>query len=771
MAERTEQEALAAPPAPSAGGAERGARRWLAPGALYLVLQSVQVVVLHELAPRFFWLDDSQRQFGPMAWWMGRNLRDGRPPVMDPDLGMAGNLVADMQYGALDPLQWVFQSVAGRFDNLVLLSWAYTSVLTALLGAGTLWLLLHYRVRPVLAVAGALGVASSGFYMWYGGSWWPLMWSTAWLPLLWAGLASRRWPGAIVAGVATWALLTSGNPYAVPFGVLIVAGQVWENLRERGSVRSLVNARLVSRLVACTGGVIVALPTLLTALQLVPIMGRGLPDPEVGNSGFAVANLADVVLGGMTLMGQTNTWNGNIGKAPALATLLVALPLLALVRWERAIRASGVLTAAVLYLAAVVFTQLPSQILVFRSPVRYLVAVQVALPLLALIAFTAAPDLSRRRLRVVGLILGAQLVLSLFRAPVFFRWHLLAAVVTAAAFAATVMVARNRPSWPLAPSVVLLAAVFASLLVGEQMMVSVQERFDDINSLPESGSRPFRVLTPGYAPGGTVQEYRENAYATDTHLTAIVQGNFGDDMGLSTGITAGNTNLIAGLKPGFGSLAVAQAELGEHWCRLYEGDTCSSPAELLATVPGTSMPWVDVLSSDRVVLEQPAEPEIARHFETEWERHSEREGWVEYRREDGLPGRITVARGVEVSTSDWTAGLAYAGEPMDVYSVSTGGFPGSLIFRTPYWPGFRATLDGASLAVSSVDQSVLKIDLPPGLSGAELEIFYEPIGVTISLAATMAGIVVILASGAGQAAWSRRRRAGFPHSAGDRAAA
>src|SRR3954453_7206372 len=87
-------------PSAPAGAPSRARRRVggiaLAFGA-YLFVQCLQLLLVRHWAPRFFWFDDSQAQFGPMTWWLGGNADGGRPPLMDSDLGMGGNFVADMQ--------------------------------------------------------------------------------------------------------------------------------------------------------------------------------------------------------------------------------------------------------------------------------------------------------------------------------------------------------------------------------------------------------------------------------------------------------------------------------------------------------------------------------------------------------------------------------------------------------------------------------------------------------------------------------------------------
>lgn len=741
---------------------------------LYFLVQALQVGTLLNMAPRFFWADDAVRQFGPMAWWLGRNLRGGRPPLMDPDLGMSSNLAADMQYGVLDPLHWIFQRIAGLFEDFAALSWFYGSVSVLLMGAGTLWLLLHYRVRSLFAVGGAIGTASSSFFLWYGSSWWPLLWSSAWLPWLWVGLVSRRWHGALVAGLATWAILASGNPYALPFAFLILVGQLWEQRRGSSSGREMMNAHLVTKLTACAGGVIAALPGLLTTIQIAPLMGRDRPEAVIGNHGFGVPNLADVIVGGTTLMGQTNVWGGSIPLAPAMATMILALPLLALVSWRKAIRAPGVLTCLIVYVAAIVFTQFPTSTGPLRFPFRYLVIAQIMLPLLALIAVSAAPKFDRDRLRLAGLLILGQFVLSVLRAPFLFGWHLGALALSVSAFVAVGHVLRkDERKRRAAAALTAIICVALGPLLGARMMISVQRRVNDAEErqarergdratagsdwAPDVGRAPFRTVYPGYQLGLTVEEYRSRTYAVDEALT-VVAWNFAEDSGWHSGVLAGNGNLITGLKTGFGSLAVWHKALNKHWCRDYVGATCGDHSRLLAQVSGTSRPWIDVLSGNTVVLQASAPREISEYFEANWDRRSKSEDWVEYGRRSTLPGRVAGAHAVAVDVSDWSAQPAYAGRPMDVYRVTTKDDPGSLITRIPYWPGLAATIDGNPVPVSSVDKAILKIDLPSGLSDAKLEIFYEPIGAKISAPATVLGIGVILLSALAMAAVARCRR-------------
>lgn len=731
--------------------------------AVYLVLQLLQLFVLSRLAPRFFWLDDSQGQFGPMLWWMGQHLQGGRPPLMAPELGMAGNLAADMQYGALDPLHWGLQALTRLTDDFLVMSWAFATLCVLLLGTGVLTVLRHYGVPHWLAVAGALGVASSGFFLWYGGSWWPLMWSAAWLPWFWWGLTARRWTGPLVLGVSTWALLASGNPYILFFALALVGGQAFEQIRDGGGWQVLLRPLGLARIAAAVGGLLIALPTLLTTIELSAYMSRLAPDPLVGNAGFGVTNLADVLLGGPTLLGQTNSFGGTLPLVPAMSTLIVAVGAVAFVEWRRALRAPGVVTAGVVYLLAVVFTQLPTVVAMFRYPFRYLVVVQIMLPLLVLIALRAAPRFSRGRLAAAGALVFAQTLLAAFRAPVFLSWHVFAGVLTAVAVAALVVALRGaagagrRRAWTAAAVVVAIS--WGAVFLGVQMMISLQERRNALDGVAAAADVPFRSLPAGRQLGTTVDAYEERSLATDTSATVITYG-FEGDMGWSAGVLRSNGNLVADFLTGTGSYAVWHASLNERWCRTYEGATCEDPAELLSPAGDTGTSWLELMSEDTILLDRDA-PELLREYlAREWTLVEEGEEYTEFRREDDLPGRITAASGVSVEQGTAETGLAYGGRPMDAYTVSTGPDGGWLAFRIPYWPGMTATLGGEPVDVGAVEDAVLRIDLPAGVTAERLEISYVPIGERLLLPATVAGALLILAASAWAAVAGHRSRPG-----------
>ncbi|RBY96442.1 hypothetical protein DQ237_07245 [Blastococcus sp. TF02-8] len=725
----------------------------------YLAAQLAQLIVLHRLVPRFFWLDDSQAQFGPMAWWLGRNLDNGIPPLVDPGQGASGNVTSDMQYGVLDPLHWLLWGVLGRQDNVLTMAWEYGATCVILLGLGVLALLRRHGVPGFVATAGALGVASSGFFLWYGSFWWPLMWGSAWLPWLWLGLSSRRPRGLLLTGLATWAVLASGSPYTIPFALVIVIAQAFEMRREAGGLRPLVHSRaFLGQFGALVAGVLVAMPTLLNAVQQSSYVERQSADEVIGNTGGQVPNLLDVLVGGPTLLGQTNAFNGAVGLVPAMATFLLGLPLVAMVRWRAAFSAPGLVTAGALALAGVIATQLPTVVGLFRYPFRYLVVVQIALPVLVLLGLAVAGTVTRRRVAVATGLVGVQLALAISRAPLLWPWHVAGAVVVAVALIAF-LVSRSRVDRVgVLAAVVLVVLTAVPLVLAEKMMVVVQDRLNIERGFTGAAGQPYRDIgvpdqSGAGAMGQTVREFRDRSILTDRTATVYAWGFFGDvfgsDRGWAKGFFPGNANLLAGATVGTGYVTSPHKGLAPILCTSYVGNVdCPSPTRLLNRVPGTDLPWIEALSSDTVALSRSVPEELRSYFDRRWEQVDGDGEWQTYRRpeEMRLPGRIAALDGVEVAREGWSVGLGRIDQPQEEYTVTTSGqSEGTVLLRVPYWPGYRATIDGEEVPVTAVDDALVEVTVPAGVRDGRLALTFDPIGAQLlypSLAAG-AGLMIL----------------------------
>ena len=779
---------------PAAAGRPPGPHRsTLAWVGVYVAAQAAFLLLLRVLSPRFFYLDDQQAQYLPMFAWMGRNLSGGRPPLLAPEQGAAGNLVADAQYGAYDPVHWLISALVSTAGNLNDAAWVLGGVPVFVLGLGIVTLLRSYRCAPALAVAAALGTASSGFFLWFGTAWWPLMWSTSFLPWLWYGLATRRWLGVPVTGVAAYLLASAGYPYNLLFAGVTVAAQLGERW-VAGGLPALRAPETVARCVAGLGGVVAALPGLLSVAQMLPFTTREFPQTAAGNPAMFVPNLVDVVLGSSTLTPNVSDfWFGNLMWAPVAATVAFAVPAAALVAWRQVVSRPGVATAAVLVVTAVLATQLPTYVGPFRQPWRYLADYQLYLPILVVLGLTYGAVLTRARLVAAAGLAGLQFLLAVARSPLQAGWHLLALVVAGLALAS--VVAHRDPAragMRRAGTVGLLLTVLAAAVLSERAATALDNRFQAINGFPLR-DEPARDLYPRDRWPSTVAEFREHALrgadpdpdsdpAPDPDApvapaapldgidpTVLTFSGLSDPKGLSdpqggwgTGVLGGNANLFADVQPGFGYVAVGHKAWAERTCGGRYGQrsaTSECVGRMLEPVPGTDRPYVDVLASDRVLLAEDTPGPLVAYFDSAWDELGPVGAYTAYARRAATPGRVTATRGEvsEVVALSEPGRPAYGGQPLGSYRVSTGPAGGELLLRVPFWPGLEATVAGEPVEVGDVDGTLTVVPLPGGLAGAPVEVTFSPVGEPLLVPALALGLVLV--GGATASAAGRRRAA------------
>ncbi len=736
-------------------------RNWI---FVYLLGQSIFFYALRKLDRRFFWLDDQQVQFLPTYHWFGRNLLDGRPPLMSPELGNAGNFVADAQYGVYDPGHWLLSALVSRAENLNDAAWIMSGSCVVVLGVGVITLLSHYRCPPVLSVAAALGLANTGFFLWFGSSYWPLMLSTAWLPWFWYGLATPHRRGVLIVGLSAYLLIGAGYPYNLIFAAATVLAQAGERWL-RGGFRAVMAREALARAAAGIAGVIAGLPTLLSLAQMVPFTTRTFPVGPLGNPGGFIPSLVDVLVGGSTLTPLvTTTFFGNLLLAPVAATAVFAVPALVLVRWRAVWRHPGVLTALALLALAVVATQTPTYVGPLRYPWRYLALVGLYMPLLVVLGLTYGAAFTKKRLVAAAVILAGQAGLAVLRAPALVWWHLVALLVASLAVAGLVAAASaTRRSLVVAGMVTLLATAVGAPLVGERSAVSSQAKVDVASGAPVTG-RPSRSLVTRPEWGETVADFRQQSVAVGKDLTVLAWG--GDlstpASGWGNGVLTGNANLLSDLLPGFSYAASAQAGWAIRGCQDHVGQHLAVPGcieGLLAPVPGLNdVSWIEAMSSDEVLLSQSTPPEIIVYFEQRWRAAGSIRTYLRYVRKTATPGRVTGTAGqvTQVEQRKGDAQLAYGGRPFDSYRVTTEAGGGELVLRIPYWPGLRASVDGRPVSVTDIDRTLTAIRLPADLDQANLQLEFRPVGEVLLWPSMALGAVGVLLATAAARPFRRR---------------
>lgn len=772
--------------APSTGGVGR----WLRAQASYALLQAAFLAVLLGVSPRFFWVDDQQGQFLPVLAAHGRLLARGAVPLLDVGSGAAGNHLADPQTGVLDPLHWVLSVLVSRVDDLAVAAAVLGVGAVLLLGAGVVAVGLRAGAPTGLAVATAVGTASTGFSLWWGSSWWPSMLGFALLPWLWLGLTSTGRLGVLLVGLSSWALAGSGHPYSLVLAAVLVVAHHVEVVRAGGGA-ALLGRRVLARLLAGLAGLVGGAPALVGALEMAPATSRSVPETAAGNLGERIPNALDVVLGGVTLSPVVTGDifdTGSVLIPPLAATFVLAVPALALVDWRRAAASPGVPTALALALAAVVLTQAPTYVGTFRFPYRYLAAVAIWVALLALVALAAAPAPGRRRLRVAAGLVGAQVVLALLRAPAGWPWHLAAGAAGLLGLLVLVVVlragagARAVPPRPRRGQAVrrrlvaggLLALVgLAGPLLGLANTWSLGE--DRQRLAGEGPVELWRQLLTFPEWSTDVADLRRQAVAPDQVVT-LPRYAVGPEQGWAWGVFTANAGLSVGQRTGFGYSAASHEAWASRWCSNQRGAPTGSQdcvEGLLATAPGTDAAWLDVVSSDVLVL-QPETPEALRaHVEQSprWEAAGERGRDAVFRRADDLPGRVTWAppgaRVVPVTGTRTDPGgadaveqdVAVLGEPFATFSASTGAQPAEVVLAVPAWPGLTATAAGAAVPVGSLEGTATTVVLPAGLEDAVVEVSFEPLAARAfwpCVGAALAGLVAAALTHGGSLPTRRR---------------
>ena len=783
--------AHAAAPVGRSGG-HRGA--WLAAGS-FLLGEAVFVLLLRRWQPRFFYQDDKIAQYLPVWQWLG--AQPGlRLPLIDPDQGSGGNFTGDLQYGVMDPFHWLLAGVLSRMDGLVSAAWGLHVLAVTVLGLGTVALATRLGARPVWALMAALGAANSGFLLWFGSSWWPAAWGTALLPWLWWALISpSRWALPVAAGSA-YLLATSGYPYTLPFAALIVLGVVIERVLQhrRGAgapasdaptsgaatsdattsdatapAASRVGATdpvaVLPRLLAAAGGLLLAAPGLLASFAMAPFSQRAAADaelPRLGNSGDYIPNLVDVLVGGPSTSPSVTGWWGTILPPAAMATAWFVLPALALVRWRAlGLRAGpaavpGLVTGGLLCLAAVLATQTPTVVASLRFPFRYAVVLEVFLPVVvAVLASRGGLSLSRWRVVVAMGLLLAQGWLAVVRTPAVYGTHLRLLVVGLVVLAALVVLVR-RGNTRVAAALAVVAVV-AAPLASVAAAIAVERSLATAAEVEPTG-RPADALYDAAEYPASVAGFRAAAWQPDLNASVVYWGGSGGDRGLSRGIPVGSAALFSGTRTGYGYTSVGQAGWADRWCQDYLGQsaTCGeqlSIERLLAPAPGTGMSWMELLSKDVLLLDDRAPDVVRESLGERWTESDHRSGFTRFDRREPTPGRITwTSAGVTSIEAD------EVGPDDESYAVTWDEGGARVLTRIPWWPGYRATLDGEPLQLTALEATSVAVDLPAGGGSGQLRIWFEPPHRGLGLAAVAVGGVVTLGGLAWGLVAARRSR-------------
>ncbi len=693
----------------------------------------------------FYFADDSATQILPMWYHLGHQVRNGTwPPVLDPDLLLGGNLAAETLFGIWNPVNavvWVGVSLAA---DVGVAGIVVRTVALAAVALGCYLLCREYGAARWSASALATALPLTGSLLHFDAAKWPAaLLAFVWVPFVW--LVARR----MVRGRsnAFWVFLlgalavTAGNPYGL-LGACVVLAAL---LVEAGSQRRWA---AVSRLVLVSAAIAAVVPLVYLPLVRTAHMTWRTTSGGVDNSGALAPHLDDL----LNLSMPTYVPAVPDVGVPAVYFCWFAVPLAFWCDWSALRRRSrelaGPLVIAVVYLLVVLG---PSEVWMFRWPLRVVHYGYLALAVLLAVVLAAGLRLDRPRARATAT--AVFLLLAVYftaeRSPdlVTLRRAVLIALLIGLLITAGLALYRARGTRPL----VAVLQVGTALTFGAQCLWFIGGGADLHYYFPSS-PKQMRESYAGRYEGRVLQ-------IADTALNEPGPGEESREMWRDMAV--GNSLLLSDVDHLGSYTGIGFREFVDVLCLRYDGSSCPAAYDALWRPPsGADVRLADLLLLDTVVVQHKSVP-----------RPVVPEGWHLVERNS----RVSVLRRDEPASAG-TGHLSWASPHLRVVSdVSdgprtegvdvrrTGGGAGRLVFARMAWPGYTATWNGSEVPAHAGPAGLLEVALPPGPPGpGRLELTWVPPSMRLGLASAAGGALLAAGVGIQQATARRRESAGAP---------
>jgi hypothetical protein len=712
------------------GRLDRGsARHAFLAAALGMILAAVPL--LQDRAA--FFRDDMEAQFIPTLVAVGRTIwATGTVPLLTTQTWWGGNLAGELQYGLFNPVLLALYAALPALHTQDL-SAAFLSIsLTGMLAAGSFLLARSLTLSVGLAHVAAVAVAGNNFlHHWFAVSWLPALASTAFMVWAMAFLlrAHERRSAFVAAGLAVCLTASAGWPHA-----MIVLG-----LFTAAWMTSLVVSG--QRQAAAYPALAAALGVAAAAVAILPfmsVMEQAARATFLMNTGLLVANLRDVLsVSNPVHFGTLINFPGrpNTILAPVFHVAWFVLPLAALLDWKRVPWVEPRILAVLVFGCLMLLgTQGPSDALWLRFPIKFLPYFQIAAVLFILLALQVAgfAEPSRHRTAILVLVMAVSVLSSFQSLPGLAALHLAFGLVI---LVASLRLQRHAPQHPALAAVALACTTWALAATTRAVLSSP--------ALPSLG-----VFAPYNAPREialteplTRLPTRFEFHATGGIPPSGPAERFGDILFGQMGLAQGRA-LVNGYSPiGHRGLAEQLCWTGARWTcpeavlhmlRLDDA-TGASLAELMR---------VDIIFVDRATNLVP----LGDSVPAPWRFARETPFAVVLERDlpaAHLPGSLSWPRiGLQARA------IGEPGATLEALRIERRDPEvRRIVFARTYWPGYRATFDGADLPVRAHAGFLVAVDLPPAPASGELVLRFAPRGLEAgaAISAVAIGTLFLLA--------------------------
>ncbi|MCI2422805.1 GtrA family protein [Saccharopolyspora sp. K220] len=684
----------------------------VAVGVIIALLSQIPVLV----NPSFYFWDDSAAQFLPMWHRLGERLLAGDWPLgLDVDSWMGGNLAAESLFGIWNPVHLLDCVLVVWLGDLAVAATVVKTQYLVTLGIGTLLLCRDYGAKQGVASVLAVALPLSGFVLYFQAATWAggLM-GFAWLP--WAWWALRRAIAGRVPAFVPWLCcflcVSAGDPYGVLAlcgvfaGLLVETGRGWPRIRCLALVGVTVGACLP----------LIFFPVLATSA----VGWRS--GYELFNIGQLVPGIGDLLNASMpAFVPQILSFGAFRMSVPATYFAWFAIPLLAWLDWRSAgaaWRRCG--CAVVLAVCYFLLCLGPSNVWLFRWPLRHVAVLHLAVAVLLAVALSRGLRTDHFRVRLAcsagSVLLGGYLSFAAWPAQA--PKHLMSLGVIAVLLAAVLILRRTQVMVAVLHLGTACALVLQMYWFPANRDVAVYNFPADVTQL-RSRYAEFR--------GGTVVQVADRNLIRPEQ---IASGSAWSDL------LFGNMPAAAGVASVVSYTGIGYDALHTRLCLSYYGATCPQAYDRLwqpdSLADQLKAAHVVVQRRLRDVSEAPAGWQISRR----------NEDVVVLSRESAPPwprGRLSVSRGVQVLDD-----VQHGQRHETVRFGSTRGQP-ELVFARLAWPGYQATVDGRRIPIGWTDAGLLVVRIPPGVQNGTLTLSWRPPGFTAQLLLACAGALLAIA--------------------------